>query len=163
VAGLCSAAFWTWDFTQLESFICVSMGVDAVRFVIRNYLSGGLVSGGDATVNGAIGSIGSLFRITPAGLLFFLSYAHTLSLALSIVLFPSFLFSFLRLLSFSLVHCLTPSRAHSFSLSLSLSLSLSRARARARARALSFSLSLCTTDLGSVNWLAVPCYSGRCA
>jgi len=138
VAGLCSAAFWTWDFTQLESFICVSMGVDAVRFVIRNYLSGGLVSGGDATVNGAIGSIGSLFRITPAGLLFFLSYAHTLSLALSIVLFPSFLFSFLRLLSFSLVHCLTPSRAHSFSLSLSLSL----ARARARARACAFFLSL---------------------
>lgn len=65
VAGLCAAAFWTWNFSHIQHLICSTCGVDAVHFVLRNHATGGLVSSSDASVSGNLGSIGSLFRSIP--------------------------------------------------------------------------------------------------
>jgi len=66
VAALCAAASWTWDFTELQDLICSSVGAHAFRLLVRNHYTGGLVSSADASVNGAVGSIGSLLRIGAA-------------------------------------------------------------------------------------------------
>jgi hypothetical protein len=85
VAALCAAASWTWDFTELQSLICSSVGAHAFRLLVRNYLTGGLVSSADDRVNGAIGSIGSLFRIGPADSTSSLA-AHTADVGQSIMI-----------------------------------------------------------------------------
>ena len=66
IASLSTTAFWTWDFTHLYEAVCAAAGMDAARFVVCNYVSGGYISSDDATVDGNAGSIGCLFRIHPA-------------------------------------------------------------------------------------------------
>jgi hypothetical protein len=65
IIGLCAAAFWTWDFSRVNRLICSAIRVHDVRFIIRNHFTGGLVSSADTTIDGVVGSIGSLFRLAP--------------------------------------------------------------------------------------------------